>query len=66
MEAQDVVIQQVEQQANEVREDTEKGHQQLAVAKEHAKKARKGRKWCCIILSVILVSLLPDPFGPRH
>lgn len=56
VEAQDVVIAEVEQTAAVVSHDMEKGVEQVQVAVKHARNARKFRWICFGLLVLILVS----------
>lgn len=55
VEAQDVAIVQIEQNAVQVEGDMEKGTKDVKRAVVHARSARKMRWWCCGIVSVIIV-----------
>lgn len=55
VEAQDVLIAEIEQTAATVNHDMEKGVEQVQVAVKHARNARKWRWVCCAITTIILV-----------
>lgn len=59
---QEPAVQRTEQRTEEVKRDTEAGNVQLTKGVEHAKRARK-LKWWCLLIVVLIVLILALVLG---
>lgn len=57
VEQQDPVIQQAETNAINTVENIEKGNEQVKQANEHAKRRRKLKWWCLLVVVLIIVAI---------